>query len=47
MLKERTQSVDNPDTASFQAKLGGIYDSFVRQGGARGRAWLEAVRAIA
>lgn len=47
MLKERTQAVDNPDVASFRSKLGGIYEGFYRQAGAKGRAWVEAVQKIA
>jgi tripartite ATP-independent transporter DctP family solute receptor len=47
MLKERTQAVDNPDIESFRSKLSGIYDSFARQAGAKGRAWVEAVQKTA
>ena len=44
MLKEKTEAVDNPDIQSFRTKTAPVYDTFFKQTGARGRAFVEAVQ---
>jgi TRAP-type C4-dicarboxylate transport system substrate-binding protein len=44
MISGRMEHVDNPDIASFRTATAGVYDSFYRQAGAKGREIVEAVR---
>jgi len=47
VLTERMEKVDNPDIASFRTATAGVYDSFTRQTGTRGRDLVEGVRRLA
>jgi TRAP-type C4-dicarboxylate transport system substrate-binding protein len=45
-LTQKMQANPSPDIASFQAKMGPVIDSFVAKVGAKGREYIEAVRAV-
>jgi tripartite ATP-independent transporter DctP family solute receptor len=45
-LTQKMQANPSPDIASFQAKMGPVIDGFVAKVGAKGREYIEAVRAV-
>lgn len=46
-LTERMKAVAAPDVGSFRGKMGPLIDSFVTKTGAKGKAYVEAVQALA
>jgi tripartite ATP-independent transporter DctP family solute receptor len=47
MIAEKTQAVANPDIPSFKQKTASVYDTFYKQAGAKGRAYVESVMNVA
>ena len=41
------KAVANPDVASFRGKMGPLLQGFVAKAGAKGKAYVEAVQALA
>ncbi len=46
-LAKRVKANPTPDIPSFRAKMGPVIDSFVKRGGPKGKAYVEAVQAAA
>ncbi len=46
LIAEKLEVVENPDIASFRAKTAGVYEGFYRQGGAKGKEYVEAVKKL-
>jgi TRAP-type C4-dicarboxylate transport system substrate-binding protein len=43
MIAEKTEEVDNPDLESFRKATAPVYETFYKQAGPKGRAFVEAV----